>query len=235
MYSQNSETCYIGQTCRGYMRRYLTHISQAKLGKVKAYRNNWIRSVINNGDKVEIIRLMEVENKEQADFYETFFIELLTLSNIKLCNLSGGGGGIVGFKFSEESNKKRSESLRRTFRLNPRKWSDERKEDFQRKRLYGLIWKPDKKLADEASERFKGNTYRKGLEPVNKGKRKLTREQVSKIEEDLKSGLSTKEIIEKYKTNPTTISCIRNNKYFDSCWGYKPEEWYKKQRERVYQ
>jgi len=86
---------------------------------------HWKNKVAKHGLKIEILARFETE--KEALSHEIFLIDTLNSLNNNLINLTKGGEGISGFKFSEESKEK----LRKA--MTGRKASEETKQKMREK------------------------------------------------------------------------------------------------------
>ena len=92
---------YVGKT-NNMKSRLIKHISESK--KSKSYKNNWIKKLIFQGRKPEMILLKEVSINEWK-CWEIFYIN--KYNNSCLTNVTkGGDGGILDNKYKELSLKK---------------------------------------------------------------------------------------------------------------------------------
>jgi len=107
--SNESNKIYIGVTKKKLNQRLRDHIleSQRKLkqGKKTTYKNNWINSKLSNNLKIEISEI-DVVPLSEFSFWERHYISLFRSWDFSLMNLTDGGEGIFGYKFSNESKEK---------------------------------------------------------------------------------------------------------------------------------
>lgn len=89
---------YIGQTTKSLNARLNAHITSARKG-VKGPRFSWIRKRELSGFDIEIVVLQEnaIWNESEIEWIAKF-----RECSIPLLNLTDGGGGVVGWKKSEE-------------------------------------------------------------------------------------------------------------------------------------
>lgn len=101
---------YIGQTTNKNVEKYIkNHFSNAIYIKDNRYFYNAIRKYGKNIFKWEI--LGSCNSKEELDEAEIACIEFFQSSNpIYGYNMTKGGGGVLGFKHTKESNQKNSKS-----------------------------------------------------------------------------------------------------------------------------
>jgi group I intron endonuclease len=99
---QNGNIRYIGKT-KNIKRRFREHIKN--YDNSKSYKNNWIKSLINNGEFPVISIIDEVEYKDSS-FFEMYWISQLECWGFKLTNLTIGGEGTIGYKFTDEQKQK---------------------------------------------------------------------------------------------------------------------------------
>lgn len=70
-----------------------------------------IQKIWREGGEVLKDKVTFFESEERALFFEQWLIRILRLSGIKLTNLTDGGEGMSGYKFSEEAVKQRGKSI----------------------------------------------------------------------------------------------------------------------------
>lgn len=128
-----------------------------------------------------ISSLVRPIDKQQMDALEIFFIRTLETQNPDIgYNITAGGGGVLGLKFSEESVEKMRKSNKGISRacraaqkeyLNSRVFSEDHLENLSTSRL-GMVFSEEHRKNISAS--------RKGKAPWNKGK-KMSAEHCSKL------------------------------------------------------
>lgn len=102
------EIKYIGKTIKSLNNRLSGHIVDSRRDRRKV--SNWIKSLMGKGLKPNICLIEETENWE---FEEQFYISYFRFLGFNLKNLSSGGEvGSIGVKWSVEQRKKLSESLK---------------------------------------------------------------------------------------------------------------------------
>lgn len=92
---------YVGQTSQSLQKRWNRHKSP-----MNHRRSSYLfNSICKYGaDAFEIKSLVIVETKQEMDYYERELIRILDLRNPeKGYNLTDGGGGMLGFKLSDET------------------------------------------------------------------------------------------------------------------------------------
>lgn len=94
----NGNIRYIGKS-KNIKRRLREHVKN--YNKSNTYKNNWIKSLINRGDYPVISVLDEVEY-EDSSFFEMYWISQLESWGFNLTNLTIGGEGTIGYKFTNE-------------------------------------------------------------------------------------------------------------------------------------
>jgi group I intron endonuclease len=99
---QNGNIRYIGKT-NDIKRRFREHIKNYY--NSKSYKNNWIKSLINNGEFPVISIIDEVEY-EDSSFFEMYWISQLECWGFNLTNLTIGGEGTIGYRFTDEQREK---------------------------------------------------------------------------------------------------------------------------------
>lgn len=98
------EVRYVGKTSKRLKDRYWNHIS---CFYNNSYKDNWIKSLLNQGLRPVIKELDICEDDGNA--LETYWIAQFRAWGFKLTNLTDGGEGTVGIKRSEEYTKRMSE------------------------------------------------------------------------------------------------------------------------------
>lgn len=104
---RNGLVKYIGKTVHDPYKRYKDHISDKKNNK----KSSWIKSLKNNG----LLPAMDVLDEvpiEEINFWEMHYISLFKSWGFDLKNHTIGGDGIIGYKHTEESKKKISNSTK---------------------------------------------------------------------------------------------------------------------------
>lgn len=105
---RNEEIRYVGKTEGVLTHRLSVHISDAKCGRDKCHRANWIRSLLRQ-DLKPSIQLIEEVPDEDWQWYETWWIVYGRVIGWNLTNSTLGGEGISGWKHSDEVRQKISE------------------------------------------------------------------------------------------------------------------------------
>lgn len=112
----SNEKIYIGKTVDPYNERFIEHKCSAFTKNTMNYFYNALRKYSWDGfERVVIYQTEEMESKIEADKIilekEKFYINLFRTDNHEFgYNLTKGGDGIAGYKHTEESKKKMSES-----------------------------------------------------------------------------------------------------------------------------
>ena len=104
------EIRYVGKTVVDLNKRYTQHIYQWKRSKKLTHLNSWIMS-LNKSNLKPTMTLLDSVNGEW-EWLEKYWISQLKTWGFNLTNLTEGGGGATGYKFSEESKLKRLVSLK---------------------------------------------------------------------------------------------------------------------------
>lgn len=111
---------YVGQTVHKPSYRLNNHIAEAKRGEYSNRKNNWIRSILNEGRQPEMMILEEVQDVDKLDNAEIFHIAQLRDCGFDLTNASTGGGvSSRGVVHSAETRKKMSEVQRARIAADP--------------------------------------------------------------------------------------------------------------------
>lgn len=95
------EVKYIGKTINNLNSRLRQHITRKRMNKTTC----WIKSLFKEGLIPLIEELDSCEWEQSADL-EIFYISIFKLWGFNLTNLTDGGEGTIGYKFSEESKAK---------------------------------------------------------------------------------------------------------------------------------
>lgn len=107
---RDNELRYIGKTSR-LEQRLNEHLVEARKGKIKSYKNNWIKQLLNKNmlPYIEVLEVSSYENwKEKEKYWITFYKE----NGSKLTNIMNGGQGFeVGHKHSPEVIEKLKKTL----------------------------------------------------------------------------------------------------------------------------
>lgn len=104
------EIRYVGKTIHNIQRRLYFHIHDSKS---RNYHNaNWIRSLATT-QLQPIVELLDVVENENWEFWEQYWICQCKSWGFRLTNHTSGGGGVVGIFVSEETNKKKSETMKK--------------------------------------------------------------------------------------------------------------------------
>jgi group I intron endonuclease len=101
---------YVGQTSQPLQKRWNRHKS-----RIRTRGNSYLyNAILRHGSEVfKIQPLVVVSSKQEMDYYETRLIRLWDLRNPeKGYNLTLGGGGMLGFKLSDETKRKMSEHIK---------------------------------------------------------------------------------------------------------------------------
>lgn len=103
---------YVGKTCKSLSSRYAQHIYAWKRcsGKKLSHVNNWIKNLAIDNKK-PVIELVDVVEDFVWQDAEKGYILLYKSFGCNLTNLTLGGEGTMGYKATDESKKKRLESL----------------------------------------------------------------------------------------------------------------------------
>jgi len=103
----NNNIRYIGKTKNPLRKRLYKHIQESK--KNISYKNNWINYLLSKCER-PIIKVIDEVPENDWEFWEQYWISQFKCWGFKLTNLTEGGGGGNGYKHSEESIKKMSQS-----------------------------------------------------------------------------------------------------------------------------
>lgn len=112
---------YIGRTTKKLEIRLIEHISKSQNSKIyhpnrsNSHKENWINKVIFEGRKPQIKLLTIVDGWKESHDFESQLIDKYR-NKLKLTNSRDFGVANVGYKLSEKSKNKISESLKEHFK-----------------------------------------------------------------------------------------------------------------------
>ena len=104
--------CYIGQTIKSMDKRWKKHLKDTKKGSDCIFHQairKYGESVFEHKILCEIYRDTIEQLEEALDYYECYYIKFYDSYNHGY-NMTLGGGGTLGYKTSEETRQKQSES-----------------------------------------------------------------------------------------------------------------------------
>jgi hypothetical protein len=163
------EIRYIGVTSKDIEFRLKEHIQEAKRG-ANSYRCKWIRSILNEGLIPKVICIDNIEDSNNRNYWEMFYIATYRYLGYRLTNGSDGGEGVKGYKFTPEVLQKMSR-IQKAVQNTP--------ENIKRN-------KEAQKIAQNRPEvKLKHSLASKG--------RKLTEEHKNKCSQSLKGHLTSEE------------------------------------------
>ena len=110
--SRNGELRYVGKTAKSLQWRVAHHLRQARRMGRKHRSVNWLRGLIKEGIRPQVIELERVESGEDWEEAERFWIEYMRFLGAKLLNMTLGGEGAVGHKQTQEHKDKIAAALR---------------------------------------------------------------------------------------------------------------------------
>jgi group I intron endonuclease len=93
---------YVGKS-KDIKRRFREHIKNYE--KSNSYKNNWIKSLLNMG-KYPVISIIDEVEYEDSAFFEMFWISQFQSWGFNLTNLTIGGEGTIGYRFTDEQKQK---------------------------------------------------------------------------------------------------------------------------------
>ena len=111
------EIRYIGMSSCG-LSRPMEHRKLKNL-KDTSHKKNWIKKLLKDNKMYEIIILETLESSDTLSSREIFWIAHYKAQGANLTNLTDGGEGSPGYKFSQESKDKISASRKEFFSNNP--------------------------------------------------------------------------------------------------------------------
>lgn len=158
---------YVGMTVRPFEKRFQSHITCSRNKKY----SNPVHFAINKygPDNVGKEILFESEDAELLFLLEVETISALKLKDITLYNMTAGGDGVIGYKFTDEDRAKISRSLLGNKRTLGKKDSPER---IEQKRLIGL--NQSKETREKIGRAGLGNKRRLGIPHSEESKEKMS-------------------------------------------------------------
>lgn len=196
---------YVGKTIQSLKRRLQAHICDAKRAAKRGYKWNkdwnWINYELANGFeiKIEYLDELNVSNKDDWEWLETYWIHQLKAWGFLLNNMTDGGDGNKNQIFNSESLKKRSNKLK------GRKRSQAEKDAISKG-----------KKGVKLSEAHKNNVRKAIVELQGKAVK-----QYDKNGKFIKEWTYIKEAADNYNTTASNISkCCRRDKNHTTCAGY---------------
>jgi len=93
---------YVGKS-KDIKRRFREHIKN--YDKSNTYKNNWIKSLIKKGD-YPVISILDEVDYDDSSFFEIYWVSQIETWGFSLTNLTIGGEGTIGYKFSEDQKQK---------------------------------------------------------------------------------------------------------------------------------
>jgi len=119
LHHPTSRCVYVGQTSRG-MLRPRSHFWESCLNSTrKVARSKWIKSMRARGHEPEIAILEECADIAELDDAERFHIVSMRALGFTLLNHTEGGGGIRGYRHTEECKKASAERMKRRIASDP--------------------------------------------------------------------------------------------------------------------
>lgn len=105
---------YVGKTTWGAAHRLSQHLSDARRRASSRYVVNWINSVGCDSVQITVLEECPLGNKEYLSYAEKYWISSLKELGHKLTNLSTGGEGTSGYRMTEVTKRRLSESRRKS-------------------------------------------------------------------------------------------------------------------------
>ena len=106
------EIRYVGKTVRTVTARLMSHLDEVRRNKVRSHKNSWIRRVLADGGRVELLALDRAENHTDGCALERHYIVWFKAEGHRLTNLTDGGDGTPGWVPDEEFRRRVSERRR---------------------------------------------------------------------------------------------------------------------------
>lgn len=99
---------YVGKSVNP-SRRFIRHLSEAKTAAVKTYKDNWILKLLKHNKKPtqQIIEVCGNNWVDREKYWISYYREVM---GDRLTNLTEGGDGLLGYKFSNETKLKMSKA-----------------------------------------------------------------------------------------------------------------------------
>lgn len=104
------EIRYVGKTVKNIQRRLSLHLQDAK--SLNHHTANWIKSLRKQGLK-PISELLDIVDDDNWGFWEKYWISQCKAWGFRLTNHTEGGEGNCGAIVSEETRRKKSETIKR--------------------------------------------------------------------------------------------------------------------------
>jgi len=95
--SDTGEVRYVGKTSQDLKARLRIHLNDSVRLKKKAYRNNWIRSVVDRGGSIVAQSIGEFWEESDALLAEIYYIAFFRENGLRLVNQTDGGEGVTGY------------------------------------------------------------------------------------------------------------------------------------------
>lgn len=89
--------------------RYISHIRESKLNS--SYKSNWIKKLYKD-NKYLLMDIIDICNKEDYSYYEKYYISLYKSLGYNLLNMTDGGEGLSGYKYTLDDRLKRSNRMK---------------------------------------------------------------------------------------------------------------------------
>lgn len=100
---------YVGKTKNELRKRLYKHIQESIESKRPTHKINWIKSLLDKGER-PIINIIDEVPENEWTFWEEYWISQFKSWGFNLTNLTIGGEGGNGYKHTSHSKKKMSES-----------------------------------------------------------------------------------------------------------------------------
>ncbi|MHA1814374.1 MAG: hypothetical protein ACTSX1_00060 [Candidatus Heimdallarchaeaceae archaeon] len=107
-----NEVRYIGKTVSKLKYRLSGHISEAKRGEDKSYKNSWIISLLKQ-DLKPVIEILDEISDENWEWLEQYWISQFRSWNFNLINMTDGGDGNKNQQWTEEHRKNFVRTIKR--------------------------------------------------------------------------------------------------------------------------
>ena len=100
---------YVGKTKLYLKQRLYSHILESKNSTIPSHKKNWIKSLLLNNER-PIIEVIDEVPESEWPFWEQYWIDQIKSWGFNLTNSTEGGKGGNGYKHSDSSKQKMSES-----------------------------------------------------------------------------------------------------------------------------
>lgn len=208
---ENSDIRYVGKTINNIKKRFDQHINRC-LKKEHNHKCSWIR-LLNSKNLKPILKIKEIIKSENLKELNNILYKkeqgwiVKLKSKYKLTNLTDGGIGLVGHKFTEEHKRKISEAL--SGDKNPMYGKDN---PFKGK-------KHTEETKKIISDKLRGNKFSLGIKRSETTKKRISESRIGKkLSDETKEKIRIRlREISKKKLSLNQIEEIKNLKGIKTC------------------